>query len=66
MKEKIDKLQIYRNYLSTLATRQEYGDKYGDTEEIVEMYEKQLGKDEPLNKLLVKALKKEKASNNER
>ena len=58
MKDEIDKLQTYRNYLSTLATRQEYGDKYGDTEEIVEMYEKQLGKDELLNELLVKALKK--------
>ena len=57
-------LQTYRNYLSTLATRQEYGDKYGDTDEIVEMYEKQLGKDEPLNELLVKALKKGKASSN--
>ena len=34
-------LQTYRNYLSTLAARKEYGDKYGDTEEIVEMYEKQ-------------------------
>ena len=57
-------LQTYRNYLSTLATRQEYGDKYGDTEEIVKIYEKQLGKDEPLNELLVKALKKGKASSN--
>ncbi len=65
MKDEIDKLQTYRNYLSTLATRQEHGDKYGDTEEIVEMYEKQLGKDEPLNKLLVKALKEGKASSNE-
>ena len=65
MKEKINKLQTYRNYLATLITRQEYGDRYGDTDEIVKMYENQLGKDEPLNELLVKALKKGKASSNE-
>lgn len=35
-------LEIYRNYLFALQEREEYGDKYGDTDEIIEMYEKKL------------------------
>lgn len=35
-------LELYRNYLFALQTREEYGDKYGDTDEIIEMYEKKL------------------------
>lgn len=37
-----DLLMIYRNYLASLQYRKEYGDKYGDTEELIEMYEKRL------------------------
>ena len=37
-----DKLTIYRNYLTALEYHQEYGDKYGDTKELIEMYEKRL------------------------
>ena len=39
----IDLLMLYRNYLFLLQTREEYGDKYGDTLELKEMYEKKLG-----------------------
>lgn len=39
-----DLLEIYRNYLFALQEREEYGDKYGDTEELIEQYEKELGK----------------------
>lgn len=35
-------LILYRNYLFALQEREEYGDKYGDTDEIIEMYEKKL------------------------
>ena len=39
-KIKIDLLTIYRNYLFSLQEREEYGDLYGDTDEIINMYEK--------------------------
>jgi len=32
----------YRNYLYALQEREEFGDKYGDTKEIIEIYEKEL------------------------
>ena len=35
-------LEIYRNYLFLVQTREEYGDKYGDTEELQKIYEKKL------------------------
>ena len=35
-----DKLTLYRNYLTTLEYNKEYGNKYGDTKELIEMYEK--------------------------
>lgn len=35
-------LELYRNYLFALQEREEYGDKYGDTDEIIEIYEKKL------------------------
>ena len=35
-------LELYRNYLFALQAREEYGDKYGDTKEIIENYEEQL------------------------
>ena len=37
-----DLFELYKLYLFALKTREEYGDLYGDTEEIIEMYEKQL------------------------
>lgn len=37
-----DKLLLFRNYQFALQERQEYGTMYGDTDEIIEMYEKRL------------------------
>lgn len=34
-----DLLTLYRNYLFALQEREEYGDTYGDTDELMEMYE---------------------------
>lgn len=42
-KEIQDLLELYRNYLFSLQEREEHGDKYGDTEELIKMYEKKLG-----------------------
>ena len=42
MKE-LELLMLYRNYLFALQTREEFGDKYGDTDEIIKIYEKKLG-----------------------
>lgn len=39
-----DLLELYRNYLFAVQNREKYGDKYGDTEEIIKMYEKKLAK----------------------
>lgn len=41
MKE-LELLMLYRNYLFALQTREEFGDKYGDTYEIIDMYEEKL------------------------
>ena len=41
MKE-LELLMLYRNYLFALQTREEFGDKYGDTDEIIDMYEEKL------------------------
>ena len=38
-----DLLELYRNYLFALQVREEYGDKYGDTDEVIKAYEKKLG-----------------------
>ena len=38
-----DTLQMYMNYLYSLRERQEHGEQYGDTKEIINMYEKDLG-----------------------
>ena len=35
-----DLLMLYRNYLFAIQEREEFGDKYGDTEEIIKYYEK--------------------------
>lgn len=37
-----DLLIIYRNYLFSLQEKEKYGDKYGDTDELIKMYEKKL------------------------
>jgi hypothetical protein len=37
-----DLLELYRNYLFALQEREEYGDKYGDTDELIETYQKTL------------------------
>ena len=50
MKNEKDLLTLYRNYIFALQERQEYGDKYGDTDEIIKQYEE---------KLKIKSLKKE-------
>lgn len=39
---KKDILLLYRNYLFSLQEREEYGDLYGDTEEIIKYYEETL------------------------
>ena len=54
MEKKKDLFIIYSNYLHALVERREYGDKYGDTEELIEAYEKQL------EKVLVKKQEKNK------
>lgn len=36
---KRDLLRLYQNYLYALREKQLYGDKYGDTDEIIKMYE---------------------------
>jgi hypothetical protein len=38
-----DLLELYRNYLFALQVREEYGEKYGDTDEVIKVYEKKLG-----------------------
>ena len=42
MNNKKDLLALYRNYLFALQEREEYGNKYGDTEEIIKYYEEEL------------------------
>ena len=37
-------LELYRNYLFALQEQREYGEKYGDTKELIEMYEDRLEK----------------------
>ena len=37
-------LELYRNYLYSLQEREEYKDRYGDTEELIKMYEEKLEK----------------------
>ena len=43
-------LELYRNYLFALQTREEYGEQYGDTDELINQYEE---------KLKIKSLRKE-------
>ncbi|MBR2712708.1 MAG: hypothetical protein IKE73_03270 [Bacilli bacterium] len=37
-----DLLVLYRNYLFAIQEREEFGDKYGDTDELIKMYEMKL------------------------
>ena len=37
-----DLLMLYRNYIFALQTRKEFGEKYGDTDEIIKQYEEKL------------------------
>lgn len=39
---KKDLLMTYRNYLYSIRYREEFGSKYGDTKELIKMYEKEL------------------------
>lgn len=35
---------LYRNYLYSLQEREEYGDIYGDTDELISMYEDKINR----------------------
>ena len=37
-----DLLELYYNYLFALKEREEYGNTYGDTDELMKMYEDEL------------------------
>lgn len=43
----MNRLEQYRNYLQSIQYHQEYGDKYGDTKELIEMYERELKMKQP-------------------
>ena len=43
MNKQFDLLELYKNYLYAVQIREMYGDKYGDTEELIKMYEELLG-----------------------
>ena len=47
---KKDLLKTYRNYLYSLEERKRSKDKYGDTEELIKMYEKELKLDKKKTK----------------
>lgn len=42
MKNVEDLITLYKLYLFAIIEREEYGDKYGDTDEIIDMYEEKL------------------------
>ena len=50
---KKDLLMTYRNYLYSIRYREEFGSKYCDTKELINMYEKEL----KINKTYEKELK---------
>lgn len=54
MENEKDLLTLYKNYIFALQTREEYGEKYGDTDEIIKQYEE---------KLKIKSLRKETKEN---
>ena len=39
-----DLLIIYKNYLYALKEKEEFGNEFGDTDEIIEIYEEELKK----------------------
>ena len=41
-KFEVDVITLYINYLHALETYREFGDRYGDTIEIIEMYQEKL------------------------
>ncbi len=43
-KKLIDLFITYKNYLYAIQERNEFGDKYGDTKEIIQIYENELKK----------------------
>lgn len=43
MNKQLDLLELYKNYLYALDMREKYGDQYGDTDELIKMYEELLG-----------------------
>ena len=51
-------LDVYRNYLFAIQERIEYGDKYGDTDFIIEMYENKLNIKDNENMVLRKVKEK--------
>lgn len=59
MKNEIDLLKIYCNYLFAIEERKEYGEKYGDTEELIRMYENYLKKEN----IMIKKLSKKNTTN---
>lgn len=42
-----DLLMLYRNYLALIEHHEEYGDRYGDTQELIKIYERELDMKEP-------------------
>lgn len=42
MKDNI--IEIYMNYLHAIRMHEEYGDKYGDTDDIIKYYEEKIDK----------------------
>lgn len=55
MENEKDLLTLYKNYIFALQTREEYGEQYGDTDEIIKQYEE---------KLKIKSLRKEVKNEN--
>ena len=37
-----DLLELYKNYLLSIQYQKEFGDKYGDTQELINIYEEEL------------------------
>ena len=37
-------LELFKNYLHSIEIKKEYGELYGDTDELINMYEKELEK----------------------
>ena len=57
MENEKDLLTLYKNYIFALQEREEFGEQYGDTDEIIKQYEE---------KLKIKSLRKEVKNENNR